>query len=321
MEQTITGINAITYPYLHVWDWRVSVYLFLGGLAGGLLIMSAIANLKKWPDHEAGAHCVKGALYAPTVLAIGMFFIFLDLERKTNMYWFYLTFQPFSPMSWGAWGILITLPFSFLYGLSAVPDRLKHWLPFNFLKRFSDFLNPYMRKFAAINFVLGTFVCIYTGILLSAMLARPLWNSSILPVLFSLSAVSTGAALLIIVARRLEVKLFYTKVEIWLIIAEIMAIVLFFYGQYTSTATHKAAIMPFFTLSHEYFPYALAIFLMAIIFPLALVLKVIEMKEENVGNLSPTAIFRMNLSAVLVIIGGFIIRLAFIYAGQLSSIM
>lgn len=321
MEVTVTGGNAITYPQLHVWDWTVAVYLFLGGLAAGLLVMSAIANLKKWPDQETGAHCVKGALYSPTVLAFGMFFIFLDLERKTNMHWFFMTFQPFSPMSWGAWAITITIPLSFLYGLSAVPAKLKHWLIFDSMKRFSDRLNPYMKKLAAINFVLGIFVGIYTGILLSAMLARPLWNSSLLPVLFLISAISTGAAFLIMVARRLEVKLFYTKVEIWLILTEITVLVLFFYGQYTSTAAHKASIMPFFTLSHEYFPYALAIFLMAILFPLALVLKLLEIKEEHVGELSRATIFKMNLSAMLVLIGGFVIRLAFIYAGQLSGVM
>ncbi len=35
MEATIIGTNAITYPILHVWDWRVAIYLFLGGLSGG----------------------------------------------------------------------------------------------------------------------------------------------------------------------------------------------------------------------------------------------------------------------------------------------
>jgi len=28
MEMTITGINAATSTHLHVWDWRVALYLF-----------------------------------------------------------------------------------------------------------------------------------------------------------------------------------------------------------------------------------------------------------------------------------------------------
>lgn len=318
MEQIITGINAITYPHLEVWNWLVAVYLFLGGLAAGLLVMSAVANLRQWPDYVEGPHCIIGVLYAPAVLALGMVFIFLDLERMSNVYWFFLTFQFFSPMSWGAWAITLTIPVSFLYGLSVVPEGMKQRMP-EFLRRWADSLHPYLRILAMICFALGIFVGIYTGILLSAMLARPLWNSALLPVLFLNSALSAGAAMLIIVARRTQVKLFYTKVDIWLIFSEIMVIMLFFYGQYTSTAAKKASAMPFFTFSHEYFLYFLSIMLVAVLLPLALVLKLIEMKEDHIETLTSSTIFRMNLSAVMVLAGGFIIRLAFIYAGQLSK--
>ena len=91
-----------------------------------------------------------------------------------------------------------------------------------------------MRKLAVINFGLGIFIGIYTGVLLSAFVARPLWNSSILPVLFLNSALSTGAALAIILAKRTSVKLYFTKIDIWLIFSEIVVILLFFYGHYTS---------------------------------------------------------------------------------------
>jgi len=319
MEQMITGINSITYPHVEVWNWMVAVYLFLGGLAAGLLVMSAVANIRNWPDDEEGPHCIKGAMYAPLVLIIGMIFIFFDLERKTNMFWFFLTFQPFSPMSWGAWGITITIPLSFLYGLSTVPEVKRSNMPFEFMKRWSRRLEPHMKKLATINFGLGIFLGIYTGVLLSAMLARPLWNSSILPVLFLNSTISTGAALLIIIANKTAVKLFYTKVDIWLIFSEIMVIMLFFYGQYTSTAVTKASAMPFFTFSHEYFFYFLSIMLVAILLPLALVLKLIEMKEDHADTLTRATVMRMNISAIMILVGGFIIRLAFIYAGQLSK--
>ncbi|MCI5142796.1 MAG: hypothetical protein D3909_13935, partial [Candidatus Electrothrix sp. ATG1] len=49
MELSITGTNAITYPVMHVWDWRVAIYLFLGGLSGGLMTMSAINYLRQNP--------------------------------------------------------------------------------------------------------------------------------------------------------------------------------------------------------------------------------------------------------------------------------
>ncbi len=318
MELTIYGTNALTYPHLHIWDWRIASYLFLGGLTGGALVMSAIANLRKGKkEPEDRACCVKVPLIAPFILMLGMFFIFLDVERKLNSFHFYLTFQPLSPMSWGAWGVGAVVPLSFLYGLSTVPDDLKHWLVFDFLKKWSKKLNPYMRELAVINFVMGIFVGIYTGVLLSSFVARPLWNSALLPILFLNSALSTGAALVIIMARKNEVKLFFTKVDIWLIFSEITLIALFFYGHYTSTASHRESIMPFFTFSHEFFPYWISVLLLSIIFPLAIVLKFLEVKGEHSETLTGFEKFRMNLSAILVLVGGFIIRMALIYAGQL----
>jgi formate-dependent nitrite reductase membrane component NrfD len=317
-EVTITGLNSITYPTLHAWDWRVAIYLFLGGLTAGILVMSAVANLRKWPDSATGPQCERGAMFAPFILAVGMFFIFLDLERKTNVYWFYLTLQPKASMSWGAWGIMMIIPLSFLYALSTAPPALRHSLKFSFLINLSEKLRPYHRKLAILNFGLGIFLGIYTGVLLSSMMARPLWNSSLLPVLFLTSALSTGAAFLIIIASRTTVKLFYTKLDIWLIVAEIMIILLFFYGQYHSTANRMASIMPFFTLNHEFFIYFVAIFLVSILLPLALVIKLFEMREDHAEEISDAAVTRMNISAIMVLLGGFIIRLSLIYAGQLS---
>jgi protein NrfD len=324
-EITLTGINSITYPTLHAWDWRVAVYLFLGGLTAGILVMSAVANLRKWPDSATGPQCERGAMFAPFILMVGMFFIFLDLERKTNMYWFYLTLQPTASMSWGAWGIMIIIPMSFLYALSTAPPELRHGLRLGFLINLSEKLRPYHRKLAMTNFALGIFLGIYTGVLLSSMMARPLWNSSLLPVLFLISALSTGAAFLIIISSRTTVKLFYTKMDIWLIVSEIMVILLFFYGQSHSTANRMASIMPFFSISNEYFRghniYFAAIFLVSILLPLALIIKLFEMREDHAEELSPDTVMKMNISALMVLVGGFIIRLALIYAGQLSRFM
>jgi formate-dependent nitrite reductase membrane component NrfD len=170
------------------------------------------------------------------------------------------------------------------------------------------------------NFGLGIFLGIYTGILLSAFVARPLWNSSILPLLFLNSALSTGAAMIVLLAKRTSVKLFFTKVDIWLIVAEIIIITLFFYGHYTSTSPQRSAILPFFSLSSEYFLYGWSIIILAVLFPLALVMKLLEVAGDHGDELPQAALVRMKLSAYMVLVGGFIIRFAFVYAGQLNRI-
>jgi len=320
MELTITGANAITFPTLHIWDWRVAIYLFLGGLTGGLMSMSAVANLRSGKDVPADQPCCwRIPVIAPILLSVGMFFLFLDLELKLHMYWFYLTFKPLSPMSWGAWILVLIYPPMILYAFAAIPDDVKENMADGILKSIADGARPYLARLAQINFVGGILLSIYTGILLSTFVARPLWNSAVLPVLFLVSGMSTGTALMIIMARKNEVKLFFTKVDIWLIFAEILVLLLLFYGHYTSDAVHRLAIMPFFNTSHEFFPYFFSIIALCVVLPLAIVLKYLEVSGEHSHQLSGSGLFLMNASAILVLVGGLVIRFALVYAGQLSG--
>ncbi|MCI5144418.1 MAG: hypothetical protein D3923_02580 [Candidatus Electrothrix sp. AR3] len=322
MEMSITGTNAITFPALHVWDWRIAVYLFLGGLAAGLMTMSAVSELR-----AAGKNGGKPnnpcswpiPLLAFILLSIGLFFLWLDLERKLQVFRFYLNFQPFSPMSWGAWLVLLLHPPMILYAFATVPNEVKAKMKDGFLKRMADAMQPHLLKLARINFVFGVLLAVYTGILLSTFVARPLWNSAILPVLFLTSALSTGAAVMIIMAKEKEVKLFFTKMDIWLIFIEILALLLLFYGHYTGDAVHRLAIMPFFNSSHEFFPYFLSIITLGIVLPLAIVFKFLEVTSKHTEELSTSGLLLMNASAVLVLLGGVVIRFALVYAGQLSG--
>jgi len=321
MELTITGINAATSPHLHAWDWRVALYLFLGGLSAGLAVMSSVLNVRQGGSLAINERAAFTAQFlVPVILSIGMFFIFLDLERKLNVFWFYLTFQPLSPMSWGSWGLLVFYPVSILFAIVVIPAESRQRLLFRQLIELSNWLQKYRLHLAAANFAIGIFIGIYTGVLLSSYVARPLWNSSILPILFLCSALSAGAALMIMIAGQKKVKLFFTKIDIWLIISEMTMLPLFFYGHYTSSYAHRESIMPFFTFSHQYFWYGLAILILLIILPVALVIKLLEIKEEHGDTLTLDELFKMNLSAIIVLLGGLIIRFSFIYAGQLSHL-
>jgi len=321
METTILGLNSATFPHLHIWDWRVVLYLFLGGLTAGAMVMSSVANLRKDKSSlKEKACCVRLPLIAPLLLAVGMFFLFLDLENKKNMFWFYMTLQPLSPMSWGSWALLAVYPVMILFGLSVLPEEFYPRLPFAFLKRLAATLQPQMRRLAAANFVMGILLGVYTGVLLSSYVARPLWNSALLPVLFLISALSSGAALAIIMAKQDKAKLFFTKVDIWLLFAEIFVLVGLFYGHYSSTEAHREAIMPFFDISSQHFPYAISIILLSIVLPGAIVLKFLEVRVDHEGPIVGRAKTQMITSAALVLVGALIIRFAIVYAGQLSSL-
>lgn len=321
MEITVTGLNAITSPHLHVWDWRVSLYLFLGGLSAGLAMMTSVLHVRKGGSLAEGERAaISAPMYVPIILSIGMLFIFLDLERKLYVFWLYLTIQPLSPMSWGSWGLLVFYPVSIMYALAMFPETKQELLGLRQLKELSAWLSRFKLQLAAINFGMGLFIGIYTGVLLSAFVARPLWNSALLPIIFLTSAMSAGAAFMIIISSEKKVKLFFTKVEIWVILAEMVMLPLFFYGQYTASDAQRESIMPFFTFTHEYFWYGLAMLFLLMILPIALVMKFLEITEEHGDELTTAALMKMNLSALMVLAGGLVIRLSFVYAGQLSHL-
>ncbi|MCE1273969.1 MAG: polysulfide reductase, partial [Chlorobiales bacterium] len=42
-----TKINPGVVPHLHIWEWHIPLYLFLGGIAGGLLLITSAMIVMK----------------------------------------------------------------------------------------------------------------------------------------------------------------------------------------------------------------------------------------------------------------------------------
>ena len=121
--------NALIDPSLHIWTWEVAMYLFMGGLTAGVMIFAALA-IARGKEKLAPFTATRLALFAPILLSIGMTTLFLDLEHKLYVYRFYTTFRVLSPMSWGAWILIIIYPVSILQILSTlrrgVPQAAGH---------------------------------------------------------------------------------------------------------------------------------------------------------------------------------------------------
>src|SRR5512147_535263 len=109
VELLSTRANPLVDPALHVWGWEIPVYLFLGGWVAGLLVLSG------WRLLTGGARqasCVCGLMPWASLLLLsaGMLALFLDLEHKLHVWRLYTTFEIASPMSWGAWILLLVYP-------------------------------------------------------------------------------------------------------------------------------------------------------------------------------------------------------------------
>ena len=299
IEITTTKINPNTIPHLHVFGWEIPVYLFLGGLSAGLLVISAIKILTK--EDAVNSRSVKWAsILAPIVLSVGMVCLLLDLSYKVHVWRFYTAFIPTSPMSWGSWALLIFMPFSALQAIILFKEEFGKLPLVPLIVKLSE---KHLKKIAVVNVFMGSFIGIYTGVLLSALSARPLWSSPVLGALFLLSGLSAGAALMLMMAKT-EEKHSYSRIDLFLILAEAAAISLFIIGALTGTAAVQGAMVYLTTGPYAYAFWGLTI-LGGIIIP------VVYEALELSGKVKYTAYVPM-----LVLVGSLSLRFIIVYAGQ-----
>ena len=201
LELTTTRHNPLVDPSLHVWGWEIPVYLFLGGLVAGMMILGGLALRRvARGDDPKSFFSLQAPLLGFVLINLGMGALFLDLAHKLYVWRVYLTFQPTSPMSWGSWVLILVYAALLVSALVRLPEAWP-WLGQRVppLRRWSDALlarPAWLTAIAWANIVLGVGLGIYTGILLNTMVARPLWNSAILGPLFLVSGLSAGAAML-----------------------------------------------------------------------------------------------------------------------------
>ena len=187
------------------WTWFIIPYFFVGGLAGGAYFLAALLDWFGKPDDRpvvrAGYDVAAvGAILSGLLLTI-------DLGQPLR-FWHMLfqsenfpaiMFKSWSPISFGAWAILL---FGLLSVLSALGARAEEGRLRNAaLRAVGGAVRGGVAKLVAgIGGLLGVFVAGYTGVLISVT-NRPIWaDSPWLGALFLVSGASTGAAALILLA-------------------------------------------------------------------------------------------------------------------------
>jgi formate-dependent nitrite reductase membrane component NrfD len=230
-------------PQLHVWGWEIPVYLFLGGMAAGTMILTSLLALRR-PERSPTARWL--AFAAPVLVSAGMGALFLDLAYKLHVLRFYLAFRWTSPMSFGAWVLVLVYPVTLLFALAnldgAQAERVAR-LPLAgpLALRARALGQRGMPRLAWVNLGTGAALGVYTGILLSTLGARALWNSALLGPLFLVSGLSTGAAMLMLFPVAAEERRFFLRWDFLAIGVEALLLVLLFIGLLTAGAEERAA--------------------------------------------------------------------------------
>ena len=293
-------------PSLEIWHWPISLYLFLGGLAAGILFFIGVVTVLG-KEKEYPATVKYASIVPPLALSLGLLALVYDLTHPLYTWQLYTTIRLESPMSWGAWVLLITTPLSFLWVVSYYSELFPKWkLNINFLNNLEKYLKK-NRRYMAIAFIpLSIILGIYTGILLSAFNARPLWNNAILGPLFLTSGLSTGAATIILLAKTAKERHLFSKIDLILIIIELGLIVHMIMGMYAGSEVQLEAMD--LLVGGEF---TLMFFGFVII--LGLIVPAILEGIEIMGYKVPVAV-----PALLILLGGLIFRFVMVEAGQIT---
>jgi formate-dependent nitrite reductase membrane component NrfD len=306
-ELTITRHNELIDPLMHIWSWQIPVYLFLGGLVAGIMIISGWFVLQRRYQHTDFS-----TFYLPHIALVllsgGMFALFLDLEYKLHFWRLFTTFQWAAPMSWGSWLLMIVYPALWVNTLIRIPEPFQGKIPL--FDRWSAGLNRHpqlIKNIGVLNMLLGTLLGMYTGVLLSSFGARPLWNSAMLWMLFLVSGLSAAAALVHLITTDEYERVLLAKADNAFLTLELFVFGGFISGLLTSTRVHIEAVR--LLLDGPYAPeFWVLVIGTGIILPLFIQLLAVNHKVKH----SPVA-------PILVLIGGLTLRFVIVYAGQFST--
>jgi protein NrfD len=293
------------------WGWLVVLYFFFGGIAAGAYFIATLIDLV---GVERDRPIAKIAYYitAPLVLLCGLF-LTLDLERPER-FWHMLIesntglpiFKYWSPISVGAWALLLFGLFTGVSFLGVLAEDARFGL--GRLSGLARNLHegPIGMIFQVIGCLFGFFIASYTGALLTAT-NQPFWSDSpLIGALFLASAASTGIAVLLLIlsfrrgappdsVANLE------RTDRWAMLLELVLLVAF--------VISLGGLAPVFLFSGYGVLLLIGTLLGGVLIPLFL-----QWRPRLLGSNG------ILLAAVLVLVGGFILRYAIVMAGQYVSV-
>lgn len=285
-----------------IWGTLIAWYLFLAGLSAGAFITSVYVE-NKYP-HKTKLLFVTRVL-ALVAIAIGLVILILDAT--------------------GAWHN----PLSLIHLLGALDSSVMSWgviflavlAIVEFLFVIYEFLrgkdNGYTRAFdkakgvlSVIGVIFAIATAAYTGLLIGVIKTMPLWNNALLPILFFVSAMSSGVAGALVFTgifdrREIEGMHSVTVIHVALLIIEVLLVAAMFFILSSGNPAGAESVQMMVTGQYALL-FWVVFMLLGLLVPIA-----VELWELKTGKGSPMLTIAIEL---LVLIGGFVLRYLIVHA-------
>jgi formate-dependent nitrite reductase membrane component NrfD len=292
------------------WKEIIAIYLYLAGMGAGSFVIGMLISwmAKLDPPFLSSVNLFGYILnlswvpifWGPIMVAIGAPFLILDLGIKWRF--MYACLNPRT--SWVARGFIILSVF-IVFGLVLLAKSI---LPFEWLHPESAL----WRILEALALLFAFATAIYTGILLKATKSVPLWNTHLLPVLFLVSALSTGSMSIILStlgtgffshdAGALKVLMGAEQV---LVVIEGIVLYLFLSRRYKAAEQGKDSVRLLLFGEMKMIFWGGVVFL-GFIFPVVL---------ENIAAFFPGNVVLIVAAGIFLLCGGFFLRVGILHAG------
>jgi formate-dependent nitrite reductase membrane component NrfD len=273
------------------WGWPIALDLFLAGLGGGIMIVSAVADL----FFGTGNLFLPASFAATLLLAIGASLLVFELGRPFQ---FLRVFsREKAIMTVGAYLLSLLIAVSFAYG-----TFLFSFLPWHAIEGLRQVV-------AAIGLLLGVGVVVYTGVLPASMKARPFWHGPALPVLFMVSAISIGIAVQYLLVHVLSsgsdvavAEGLLTAANIVLLVGELIVLFIYVLTMRASAAPPAAQAANAWLKGRQKLAFWVGLVVIGLIAPLVLYAVGIDITWI--------------LASAGVLIGGIVLRFLIVYSGD-----
>lgn len=301
------------------WGWQPALYLFLGGMGAGAFVMAAILYLIDSAKHRLIVCVSMWAAFAS--LAIGLLLLLAELISPGRGLMMWQSFSHFSSwMTWGAWGAFLAM-IAFVASALMATRPVGNWLNEKWKWYTPENSKKLRTWFAYAGIVLGAFVAVYTGMLLMSGGGVPLWNTLLLPLLFTVSAFDTGVALVEVIAVILAKKdplapkaaTLMERLVIGLVVAELLVLAIYLGSMFAggTTAAESASMLVSGGLAA---PFWILIVVIGLVLPGVMAVAGMVLKREDNRPI-------MAVGAVGALIGGCELRFLILAAGIHAAIV
>lgn len=211
--------TQVIYNIIHqeAFGLNIAIYFYLTGLSAGSFILSTLAYAFGMKQYKPLGKV--GVVLATMLLIIAPFFLLIHIGIPYRAWHLFVYLNFASPITWGSF-LLILYPINCLiYGYFMFKGNMR-----------------LTRIFGFIGIPLAISVHGYTGFILAFGKARALWNTALMPILFLVSAIVSGIALMILVCiikdrffskeKKIDLTLIFNlgKLLAWMIIFDLFLV-------------------------------------------------------------------------------------------------